>query len=131
MDNPSAFHPKDIPYLVDRYQCDTQPFQYYDSKKRVWYTGTRFSAARDLKKLSPEDLCYRSQGVTSGEGMPCPSKKRPPPDDTHIWFPLLYYNTPLLWCKLYAYDGHIVFCYASGPLLFVTTRASCCLIWEH
>ncbi|KAI1782162.1 hypothetical protein LXA43DRAFT_1069214 [Ganoderma leucocontextum] len=28
----------------------------------------------------------------------------------HIWFPLLYYNTPLLWCKLYAYDGHVVAC---------------------
>nr|VWP01004.1 Mannitol 1-phosphate dehydrogenase [Ganoderma boninense] len=81
VDNPSAFHPKDHPHLVDRYHCDTQIFQYYDSKKRVWHTGSRFSAARDLKKLSDDDLCYRSEGVTSGEGMPGVSKKRPPPEE--------------------------------------------------
>ena len=81
MDNPSAFHPKDIPQLVADYQCDEQRFQYYDSKKGLWYTGSQWSAPRDLKKLSDDDLCYRSLGVKSGEGMPGVSKKRPASED--------------------------------------------------
>ena len=80
-DNPSAFHPKDIPQLVEDYRCDEIRFQYYDSKKGLWYTGSKGSAPRDLKKLSQDDLCYRSLGVTSGEDMPGVSKKRPAPDD--------------------------------------------------
>lgn len=79
--NPSAFHPKDIPLLVEEYKTDTQKFQYFDSKKRVWYTGGQHSAPRDLRKLTDDDLCYRSLGVTWGERMPEGSKKRPASDD--------------------------------------------------
>ncbi|PIL28522.1 hypothetical protein GSI_08560 [Ganoderma sinense ZZ0214-1] len=82
VDNPSSFHPKDVPHLVDRFHCDTQPFQYYDPKNCVWYTGSKYSAPRDLKKLGPNELYYRSEGVNSGPGMPGQSKKRPAPDDT-------------------------------------------------
>ncbi|KAI1789497.1 hypothetical protein LXA43DRAFT_1062859 [Ganoderma leucocontextum] len=82
VDDPSAFHPKDIPQLVEDYRCDQEKFQYYDSKKRVWYTGSKGTAPRNLGKLGEDDLCYRALGVTSGEGMPGPQKKRAAPDDS-------------------------------------------------
>ena len=82
IDNPSVFHPKDSPLLVEDYHCDTQKFQYYDAKKREWYNGSKLSAPRDLKKLTDDDLCYRSLGVTWGIGMPGQTKKRPAPEDS-------------------------------------------------
>ncbi|KAI1789208.1 hypothetical protein LXA43DRAFT_1063076 [Ganoderma leucocontextum] len=80
VENPSVFHPKDIPQLVEDYRCDQEKFQYYDSKKGLWYTGSKGSAPRDLAKLSEDDLCYRSLGVAWGDGMPGAQKKRPAPD---------------------------------------------------
>ncbi|KAI1792446.1 hypothetical protein LXA43DRAFT_1060710 [Ganoderma leucocontextum] len=80
VENPSVFHPKDIPQLVEDYHCDQEKFQYYDSKKGLWYTGSKGSAPRDLAKLSEDDLCYRSLGVAWGDGMPGAQKKRPAPD---------------------------------------------------
>ena len=80
IENPSAFHPKDVPQLVDDYRCHEEKFQYYDSKKGWWCTGSKGTATRDLNKLSEDDLCYRSIGVTWGDGMPGASKKRPAAD---------------------------------------------------
>ena len=80
VDNPSAFHPKDHPELVHMYHCDEQMFQYYDSKMRVWCLGTKGTAPRDIRKLGPDDLCYRACTVRSGEDMPG-QKKRPAPDE--------------------------------------------------
>ncbi|KAI1788515.1 hypothetical protein LXA43DRAFT_1097205 [Ganoderma leucocontextum] len=82
IENPSAFHPKDIPLLVEEYHCDREKFQYYDSKRRVWYTGSNGTAPRDLSKLADDDLCYRTFGVTWGESMPGGQKKRPAPDES-------------------------------------------------
>ncbi|PIL25555.1 hypothetical protein GSI_12393 [Ganoderma sinense ZZ0214-1] len=77
VENASAFHPKDIPQLVEDYRCGEERFQYYDSKKGLWYMGSKGSAPRDINKLAEDDFCYRSLGVTSGKGMPGISKKRP------------------------------------------------------
>ena len=75
------FHPPNIPQLCEDFGADTQRFQYWEQKEGVWYTGSKGTVPRDLRKLSREDLCYRSNGITRGIGMPGAQVKRLTPDE--------------------------------------------------
>lgn len=82
IENPSAFHPKDVPQLIKDYLSDTDRFQYYDSKKCIWYTGSNSTAPRNVNKLGDDDMCYWSDGVKWGKSMPGVQNKRPTPEES-------------------------------------------------
>ncbi|KAI1782196.1 hypothetical protein LXA43DRAFT_1069145 [Ganoderma leucocontextum] len=60
------FHPPDIPLLADEFLGTNDRFQYWESKDGVWFTGSKGTAPRDLRKLTKDDLCYRSWDVRRG-----------------------------------------------------------------
>ncbi|PIL34680.1 hypothetical protein GSI_03460 [Ganoderma sinense ZZ0214-1] len=64
------FHPPDIPLLAQEFLSGDNRFQYWEAKEATWYTGSTGTAPRDLRKLSKDDLCYRSWDVKRGIGMP-------------------------------------------------------------
>ena len=81
VENPSAFQPEDVPFLVTEYGCDEANHEYYEPRKGLWYRGFPGGAPRDLNKIGEDDLCYRTLGVKWGKGMPGAQEKRPAPDD--------------------------------------------------
>ena len=75
------FHPPDIPLLAEDFLSVNNRFQYWESKEGIWYTGGSGTVPRDLRKLTKDDLCYRSWDVRRGVGMPGAQVKRRTPDD--------------------------------------------------
>ena len=74
------FHPPEIPLLSQEFLSGNGRFQYWDSKEATWFTGYIGSAPRDLRKLTKDDLCYRSWGVHRGIGMPGAEVRHQAPD---------------------------------------------------
>ena len=83
MPNWPDFHPPDIPLLAQEFLSTENRFQYWESKEGVWFTGGVGTVPRDLRKLTKDDLCYRSWGIKRGIGMPGAQIKRALADD-HI-----------------------------------------------
>ena len=75
------FHPPDVPLLAEEFLSTISRFQYWEAKEATWYTGSSGSAPRDLRKLTKDDLCYRSWGVKCGIGMPGQEVGLQRPDD--------------------------------------------------
>ena len=77
------FHPPDIPLLSQVFLSENGRFQYWDSREATWFTGYIGSAPRDLRKLTKDDLCYRSWGINRGVGMPGAQVAQQAPDSVY------------------------------------------------
>ncbi len=72
------FHPKDSPDLVDQFQVDSKPFEFWHREKFDWVNASSNTPRRDCESAAVDGkLHYRSKGVKRGPGMPSRGIQRP------------------------------------------------------